>query len=273
MNGNTLFPNFMNAVNALRECCGENAEIPPIARSEVFNETWMLRLTLALIHDYDGAFKIDDCKKKTLDAIRETVRTCWISEGGLEPALKNEGTTWTDAILGNVKRRDGTKRGVKAEESAQHVGIVMIEAKIGSPLSSKTDNHKDYDQASRNIVCLAKLVQGQSNQFVEKCRFLVIGPREKVKNWGGCKDNEEQLEQVKARLIDSKESFGDYPVEPICKNTTLISWEEVLESMWCQQQNENLATIVEFYKNVVKEADDRCLPSMDYFFKKFHVNI
>lgn len=67
----------------------------------------------------------------------------WISEGGLEPAFKNEGTTWTDAILGDVEIKQGKKRGVGIVDAKMPVGVVIVEAKLGSELADGVTNSKE----------------------------------------------------------------------------------------------------------------------------------
>ena len=44
-----LFPKVCNAVRAMAECCTKSGT--PVAKSEVYNETWLLRMVLACIHD------------------------------------------------------------------------------------------------------------------------------------------------------------------------------------------------------------------------------
>ena len=159
-----LFPRLWDVVEALAKCC--EIDKPVLSKSEVFNETWMLRLTLARIHDYyTEEFNVDEPKKSALGKIRKAVRKCWISEGGLEPAFKKEGTTWTDAILGDITigeydDGDGDKRKVKFEckDKGDSPLVIVIEAKMGSSLSKSVTNSPDYNQAARNIACLSKLL-------------------------------------------------------------------------------------------------------------------
>ncbi len=199
---NKLFPKMELAVKALALCCPDKKENcgklecdgnnkSPIARSEVFNETWMLRLTLALIHDYEGKFSLSGDKKIALDRIRVAVQKRWISEGGLEAAFKNEGTTWTDAILGDVRLRgesanydekaetDGNKRKVElAGTTGKNAGVVIVEAKMGSLLDKSVTNSKDYDQVARSIACLAKLLLKNNNDaaYLENSAVVVFMP-------------------------------------------------------------------------------------------------
>ena len=160
-----LFPTIYKAVTAMAECCTNSGT--PIAKSEVYNETWLLRMVLACIHDYN-----EDCfEAEILKKIHRAVGKRWISEGGMEPAFANEGTTKTDAILGDVRlmgestdddekaQTNGYKRKVELTDNpGDKPGVVIIEAKMGSQLDKSVTNSKDYDQFARNIACLAKLI-------------------------------------------------------------------------------------------------------------------
>lgn len=186
-NNQKMFPRFWEAVEAIAKCCDKDK--PILARSEVYNETWMLRLMLARIYDFNGTFKIDKPKELALNMIRNAVRKNWISEGGLAPAFEKEGTTWTDAILGDVELGeyddgDGDKRKVRFEPKSggecNHQCVVIVEAKMGSTLSRSVTNSADYDQAARNIACLAKLLLDVPSQKVNGA-FFVFMPEDSKK--------------------------------------------------------------------------------------------
>lgn len=213
-----MFPKFWKAVEAIAKCCDQ--EKPILAKSEVYNETWLLRLMLARIYDFVGEFKnIEEPKKKALDMIRKAVHKKWISEGGLEPAFTKEGTTWTDAILGDVELGgyddgDGDKRKVKLNpKSGEEPCVVVIEAKLGSTLSKSVTNSPDYDQAARNIACLAKLLLGVSPEKdvpPEKLEgaFFVFTPGE-----SGRKDADEADELINKARDTIKKQTVNRPVE------------------------------------------------------------
>ena len=254
-----LFPRFMIAVKAMGLCC----ETPdqPVARSEVYNETWMLRLTLAAIHDYEGNFDCaDEMKKAAFEAIRAAVRRRWISEGGLEPAFKHEGTTWTDAILGSVKIKDDNKRGIEVD--GDDPGITIVEAKIGSELSPGVTNSPNYNQAARNIACLAQLIL-KHQSLHDKCRFLVFAPEKGHVGSGFVnKENVDEIigAQHNASLKDYSEFFSkdvsnnseqfDGIVRFIREKSCVIFWDEVIKAM---KSWENIAELRAFYIECLKE--------------------
>lgn len=273
-----LFPKMELAVKAMALCCPDkkddgdktihdNSNKSPIARSEVFNETWMLRLTLALIHDY-----AEDFEDSTLACIHKAVTKRWISEGGLAPTLKNEGPTWTDAIIGDVSIEtdmemediSGNKRGVKLAHDSKDCGVIVIEAKIGSKLARKTTHHSGYNQAARNIACLAQLIMDESDSYKTKCAFIVLGPREKAKSWEGMVPNQKLLDKAYDKIQEKhnekniRYNINDQDkvlktVKPIVKK--VIAWEEIIESMQEADTTGACKTLKWFYEETCAEYD------------------
>ena len=292
MDNKLLFPKFKAAVEDLSECCSTEAgcEIPPIAKSEVFNETWMLRLTLALLHDYEGNFNIENKKNNILKGIQKAVRKRWVSEGGLHPAFKREGPTWADAVIGDIDLGHKMKREIIVDTTnivdvtdEELTGIIVIEAKIGSKLKKGITHDDNYNQAARNIACLAKLVRDQPQSkirvSISNCGFVVLGPKEKVRAWQGMSECNELFEpgsstllkQIKARSNNDPDFCGD--VQKILANSSAISWEEVLDSMLCQcPSDDNLRYLANFYKCTLKVADSKCQLSRK-FYQQFGVEI
>ena len=261
MDDKQLFPQFKEAVIALSKCCGpkEDHEIPPIARSEVYNETWMLRLTLALLHDSKLDFsKIKNMKKQNaLKLMQDALQRNWISEGGLEPVFEREGTTWADAVLGNVERKEDTKRGVKAANTQikPSFGIVVVEAKLGSSLSPGTDHYSDYNQAARNIACLANLVRNKA-ELLDKSVFVILAPKEIIdKSQNLITDAPEIIRTIdKTKMRDTIESYDDFldAVNKISEKSVAMSWDQVIDALNCDIGHKNFL-INEFYTSAKGE--------------------
>ena len=259
-----LFPKMELAVKAMALCC-DSDDKSPIAPSEVYNETWLLRMALAKLHDSTKDFSSD--VRNILKDLRDAVRIGWISEGGLRPTLKKEGTTWTDAILGNVALKDseeaendsGNKRGVVIDYRKKDVGVIVVEAKVGSRLASQTSNYPGYNQAARNIACLARLIMEQKcdkeGLSEEKCRFIVIcpEPRDKDKfhhylreNWKRAKEiltadniiktiNSQQEMTGELGSLFDKDNVDKFKkiVDTIANEdrSTVVSWEDILKRL------------------------------------------
>ena len=261
MNENKLFPNFKDAVKALRRCCGENVEKPPIARSEVYNETWMLRLTLALIHDCD----LKENAHVALRLVQSAIMHNWISEGGLEPAFEREGTTWTDAIQRKKKIGDNSKRGIVLAPISD--GVVIVEAKMGSELASGITNSSNYNQAARNIACLARRIEGKGDAYYKKCAFLVFAPDADLKK-GGKEPVRDLIKEAAGVIADQEKESQQHPkrthkwinddefwsaVKSIIKNSDAISWEDVINSIQCATNtDDDIADLRKFYEATCK---------------------
>ena len=294
-----LFPRMELAVKAMALCCENeddgkascgDVEKSPIARSEVFNETWMLRLALALIHDYDKeSFQLPDDKKTALERIQKSVKKRWLSEGGLEPAFVKEGTTWTDAILGNIRLKGESSENNKSDTASSkrkieladdYSGVVIVEAKMGSPLDKSVTNSTDYDQAARNIACLAKLLnEGTKNAkaLAAESAFIVFAPETKIEEWEAdnnkadnnphtmirnawstIENQKEKRDNKRGGIIPARaptvEKIDDLRllVKSICDNSNVISWEDIIRSM--KNDQSGACEIVKwFYVKTCKE--------------------
>lgn len=184
------------AAKAIALCCNDDGK-SPVAKSEVYNETWMLRLALAFIHDNcdNNINALSDREKNALLRIAKAVKRRWISEGGLTPVFKMEGPTWTDAILGNVilakedvrlAKVEKTKRGVAIDingfdSDGNCAGVIVIEAKMNSDLAPGVTHASDYNQVARNIACLARKVM-EYGTISKESAFFVFAPESKIWN-------------------------------------------------------------------------------------------
>ena len=283
-NDNKLFPKMKSAVDAIASCCDDNDE-SLVARSEVYNETWMLRMMLSFIHDYEKHITDQRNIYKELSYIANAVEHKRIGEGGLMPVFNMEGTTWTDAILGNIKlgtkklvKDKKTKRGVVIGDESS-VGVVVIEAKMNSALAPGIKNASDYDQIARNIACTALLVMNHE-AIAKKSAFFVFAPRSKIEKWkiGGCdledysdcKKEEFKKGLKEAVLTTITNQFmdrGQLPARMFCgfekgtdtdkqfrtaiertvNNSLIISWEDIIQSVTSVDSEADREALKAFY--------------------------
>jgi hypothetical protein len=174
-------------------------------------------------------------------------------------------------------------------DHGREMGVIVIEAKIGSKLSERITNADKYNQAARSIACLAELIiKAQQKEtlppnYVDKCFFIVFGPKGKVGAWKGANDdNIKQLfdigEDNANRILKQIENRGTRNdndkfltvVSQIFRKSTFLSWEDVLNSMLCQHHDNNLKQLAKFYKTVLDEADPKCNLNQD-FFQRFNI--
>lgn len=148
-----------------------SALFPP---TEVFNEGWMLRLVLdALQH-----------RRHLRVPLNFEPGARWYSEAQLtspfgsrhKADLLGEGFTRADGVVGQFSFRAETQTGFQlASEATQ---FIVIEAKMFSDLASGTKNAPGYNQAARNVACMAQELArvGRTPESFSSVGFYVVAP-------------------------------------------------------------------------------------------------
>ena len=194
----------------------------------------------------------------------------WYSEGLLSsPFLPRsrtdtlaEGYTHADMALGEFDVDASNRGDISIKSSEGTFGV--IEAKMGSRLSTGTKNAPSYNQASRNVACIAfNTLSTNHNIF-----FFVVAPEQKI-------EEHEIRQQVDLKVILEKISnrFDSYE-----KNSHIYSLKEkVLErastcvcsvhsyESWLEKLNSHSAysSLVEFknrcyiFNKIGQQADRR----------------
>jgi hypothetical protein len=149
--------------------------------TEVFNEGWMLRLIL----DAMQTLKIPNHPLQFFNGAK------WYSEARLsspfrprlKPDLLGENFTHADGVIGHFEFRDSTKAGLRLKSGGQ---FVVVEAKMFSNLSSGTKNAPGYNQAARNVACMAEAIarSGSSLSDFKSIGFFVIAPNLETRQHG-----------------------------------------------------------------------------------------
>ena len=186
-----------------------------------YNEGWMLRLLL-------DAFQSEGIEDHPLSFL-ENAR--WYSEARLPSPFsaqrrgdgRGEGSTSADNTIGHFQFREGTVAGLKLNEDATQ--FVVVEAKMGSKLSEGTTNAKKYNQAARNVACMAEVIHRWAfpNNDSERAQhslndlssvgFYVIAPADTAKIHERQTDANTICQAVEARRVQYDE-----------KSTTLREW-------------------------------------------------
>ncbi|WP_026706664.1 hypothetical protein [Flavobacterium frigidarium] len=183
----------------------DNSVYTNIKPTEIYNEGWMTRL---LVH-YS---KQQNIKLKEIDfeKIDNWTSEALLSSPFIKAAKIREGYTHTDIALGDFKvnyKQNGVGSGkIIINDLAKVFGV--IEAKMGSPLSSFTSNAKNYNQATRTITCIAENTKLNCFTF-----FYVVLPECKVdkRNKKGITIRDlvkpENIKfQIEKRILDHNES-------------------------------------------------------------------
>ena len=141
-----------------------------------------------------------------------------------------EGWTHADAVVGHFAVRAG--RG-DLQPHADARQLVVIEAKLGSPLSKGTTRAPTYDQAARNVACLAHTIAGTP---IERAGFHVLAPAESIEvgTFGRLVTPESVAARVQERVASyggEREAWLSDVFQPGLARIELglLSWEALLE--------------------------------------------
>jgi len=174
----------------------ESSRTPHINPTEIYNEGWMVRLLVSQSVSYGLTFcnvNFENCKNWTSEAL--------IASPFVDAPIKREGYTHADIAFGDFSV-DYEKRGeIIIDADAKQFGI--IEAKMGSNLSQSTSNAPNYDQASRNLACIAHQTV-DINRCNEK-HLIVAAPEQTI-------DKHRLMKQVDLNTMVSKieDRFEEY---------------------------------------------------------------
>lgn len=221
--------------------------MPP---TELCNEGWMLRLLLDWHHR----------NPSTASPLRFTDGASWFSEGRLaSPFIRGvkprEGYTHADGVIGQFTIKPGERGEILLQRDARQ--LVVIEAKMGSKLSAGTTHAPAYDQAARNVACMAELLTvagiapGPLNEM-ERLAFFVVAPESRIE--AGVFEDLVTQESIRAKIQarveglsegaarDSRLRWIGDVLDPTLDHMELgvLSWENLLEDVRPVSDQESL---------------------------------
>ena len=217
-------------VRLLALCEGANSVMPPTA---LFNEGWLLRLAL----DWHSQQPFSTSPLAFDDGAR------WYSEGRLaSPFLARrrrdplaEGYTHADGVIGHFDVSPGERSEIRVARDAKQ--FVVIEAKLRSPLSPRTTNAPGYDQAARNVACLAHAVAeaGRRPDALSRLAFCLIAPSIQVERgvFDDLVSKESIVRKVEARVTAYKGERDRWFAEefqPAVPHLSIdvVTWEDIV---------------------------------------------
>jgi hypothetical protein len=91
-----------------------------------------------------------------------------------------EGWTHADAVIGHVSI--GTRALANTQLNKNALQFIVVEAKLFSPLSPRVTHAAYFDQAARNVACMAEVLSKADRQPRElsSLGFFVLAPKEQV---------------------------------------------------------------------------------------------
>ena len=159
----------------LADCRSDTRVFPA---TDLYNEGWMLRLVLDWFAsrpgiEHDLAFSLEDR---------------WYSEALLPSAFLPrfrgdplaESWTHADGVIGRF--RIGAKGDGDLSLSPDSTRLVVTEAKMFSKLSSGVKNAAFFNQAARNVACIAEVIRLAQSipDEMEQIGFFVIAPQSQI---------------------------------------------------------------------------------------------
>ena len=213
-----------------------NPASPNFRPTEIYNENWLLK---AFLHQ---------ASQTNLDnsPISFAEGSTWFSEALLPTAFQAryrgdplaESRTNADGVIGHILIGEKAKADLELAPDAKQ--FVVIEAKIGSPLSPGIRNAPNFDQAARNVACMAEVLRRAEvlPQEVEDLAFIVLAPQVDIES--GKFTSEMDFSSMKGKVLDRVRAYGadrnDWYEKwgaPTLAAVSLhsVSWEQAIQAL------------------------------------------
>jgi hypothetical protein len=186
----------------------------------LYNENWMLRLTLDWFSNHDPG----------QHPLRFEQGARWFSEAWLPSAFLlrqrrprdplAEGWSHADGVIGHFTLGNQGKADLSLSPTASQ--LIVLEGKIYSCLSLGVRNAPFYDQAARTVGCMAEVLK-RANRLpndMTSLAFYVIAPRSEIQR--GVFKNEVTSQSVTNKV---RKRVGEYAG---ARNDWLTGWFELL---------------------------------------------
>lgn len=214
----------------LAQCASNDRHLPPTA---LYNEGWMLRLILDWCSEHPSA----------VQSFVFLPGSRWYSEALLPSRFggkggAREGFTHADGVIGHFGFRPGGRGDIELAQDARPLSVV--EAKMGSLLSSGTSNAPLYNQAARNVACMAHLtaVANREASTLEYLSFTVIAPQQRIteRAFDAQLGLESLMDSVRARtkmFMGAHDDWLALHFETLlgCCRVEGVSWEQTIEAI------------------------------------------
>jgi hypothetical protein len=231
------------------------SDTPQLPPTIIFNEGWMLRLTLDALSyvptlDHRLAFKPG---------------ATWYSEALLPSAFRprsqadalSESYTRADAGIGHINVAKTGNAYLKLAADATQ--FIITEAKMFSALSTGVKNAPFFNQAARNVACMAEVLQraGAAPEQFTSIGFYILAPQIAIE--AGAFAPFIERTHIEATVLERVRAYGGEldgwftsSFRPLIQRIDLecIAWEELLRVLGNDAPNaEELGS---FYANCLK---------------------
>lgn len=159
--------------------------------------------------------------------------------------------THADGVIGHFAVRPGERGEAILLPGASQ--FVVVEARLGSGLSAGVKNAPDYDQAARNVACMAHVmgVAGVSPKALERLAFYVVAPQSRIEAgaFGELVTKRSIHRKVAARVArygGAKDEWFREAFEPALEHADVgtLPWESILDRT---ANAEDISELREFY--------------------------
>ncbi len=222
---------------------------PPFPPTLIYNENSMLWLIMDwLVKHPSSASPI-----RLLDQAR------WFAEARLPSAFLPrhrgdplaESHTCADAVAGHIAiGNDGNKAGVKLQANAHQLSV--IEGKMSSPLSTGVTRARYFDQAARNVACIAQVLKcgKQPPGEFSILSFHVMAPQEQIESgiFGDLVTIESIRDKVDRRVAEYRGDRDEWREQWFLPTLDriiigLVSWESIIGHVF--QRDEEAGEVIE----------------------------
>jgi len=237
--------------NILRRCSSGSSVLPP---TELYNEGWMLRLMLDWF----------DRNRQFVHPLSFMEGARWYSEALLPSRflaesradLMAESFTHADGVIGHFNIKPGVRGDATLLSGAKQ--FIVAEAKLGSSLAAGTKNARMYDQAARNVACMAHVLAsaGVEARTVDRLAFYVLAPEAQIKAgvFAGLVTRESIERKVRERVHAYGGRHDAWLNEAFLPTLSVVeldvlSWESVIAALPKSDETEALG---KFYEQCLK---------------------
>lgn len=220
------------ALQLLQSCGTSDAVLPATA---LYNEGWMLRLVL----DWFARHRHVEHPLQFAAGVR------WYSEGLLATQFRArargdtlaEAWTHADGVIGHfdiVAERGDVKVNADARQ------LTVVEAKMFSSLSAGTKRAPSFNQAARNVACIAEVLHLAQVGPAEMDRlgFVVLAPKEQITRgvFAVLTDRDHIMSAIADRVSsygDDKRTWHTEVLLPTVERMRLdvIAWEDIVSTV------------------------------------------